>query len=142
MDLLLISRDALGSSVLGTLLTAVDAKKAGLDVAVLATQEALAAFARGTFEWPRELAPQSVRFPMCDRAAKLGVPVLGSGQGRQLDARGAVRLACEAGVTLLACPIWSALLGLDGALPEGFQPVERAALPALLTGAKQVIGTL
>ncbi len=142
MDLLIILRDALGSSVMGGLLTAIDAKKAGLDVAVLATQEALAALASGTFAWPRELAPQRVRFAMCDRAAKLGVPVAGSGQGKQLDVRGTVRLARENAVAIHACPIWSALLGLDGALPEGLVALERSALPAFLTSAKQVIGAL
>ncbi len=140
MDLLIILRDALASSVMGGMLAAIDAKQAGLSVGVLVTQELLAGIAGGTLSWPRELAPQMVRFPMCDRAAKLGVPVAGSGQGRRLDARATVRQAADAGVVLYACPLWSALLGLT-APPEGFTPLDRTDLPKLLTDAKRVIGT-
>ncbi len=43
MDLLLIVRDALASSVASNLLTAIQAKEAGGEVGVLFTQEALAA---------------------------------------------------------------------------------------------------
>ena len=78
---------------------------------------------------------------MCDRAAKLGVPVAGSGQGRRLDARATVRQAADAGVVLYACPLWSALLGLT-APPDGFTAIERADLPKLLMDAKRLIGTL
>ncbi|MFN7956271.1 MAG: hypothetical protein U0610_31480 [bacterium] len=141
MDLLIILRDALASSVMGGMLAAIDAKQSGLSVGVLVTQEALAGLAGGTLAWPRELAPQGVRFPMCDRAAQLGVPVAGSGQGRRLDARATVRQASEAGVALYACPLWSALLGL-AAPPDGFTAIDRADLPKLLTNAKRVIGTL
>ena len=56
MDLLLLLRDALARSRVGTLLTAMHASKAGQEVGVLFTQEALSAVAQGSFEWPRELS--------------------------------------------------------------------------------------
>lgn len=142
MDLLVILRDALASSVVGSLLTAVAAKKAGSQVGVLVTQEALAALARGSLEWPRALSGQAMRLTMADRGADAGVPVLGRGEGRQLDPKALIPIARDAGVTLYACPIWTSLLGLEGHLPDGLQAVETGALPALMQDAKQVVGTL
>lgn len=142
MDLLLILRDALASSLIGSVLAAVDAKRSGREVGVLVTQEALAALARGTFGWPRELAGPELRLAMADRAEALGLALTTKGDGRQIDARAVVALARKTGVPLYACPIWSALLGLEGALPDGLQALERAALPALLVSAKRVVGSL
>ena len=142
MDLLFILRDALASSLVGSLVTATDAKKAGCDVGVLFTQEALAAVARGSFEWPRELSGQEMRLAIADRGAAAGLPLLGRGEGRQLDAKRLIASAHEAGVRLFACPTWSSLLGLEGTLPCGIQSVDTAALLNLIQGAKQVVGTL
>ena len=141
MDLLLIVRDALASSLVGSLLTALHARKAGQDVGVVFTQEALAAVAKGSFAWPRELAGQEMRLTMADRGAPMGLPLLGRGEGRQLDAKGLMAQARETGVTLYACPVWSSLLGLE-TLPAGIHSLDTMAFLALLTGAKKVIGTL
>ena len=111
-------------------------------MAVLVTQEALAALARGSFAWPRELSDQPVRWTLADRGDALGVPVLGRGEGRQLDPKGLVARAREAGVVLYACPIWSSLLDLGKQLPEGIDPLPAADLPGLIQDAGQVVGTL
>jgi len=74
MDLLLIVRDALASSLVGSLATAMTAHEAGRRVGVLFTAEALAALARGSFAWPRELSGQSMRLLMADRGPALGLP--------------------------------------------------------------------
>jgi predicted peroxiredoxin len=142
MDLLLILRDALGSSLVGSLLLALNARKAGRQVGVLITQEALAALARGSFAWPRELSGQELRRKLADRGAELGAPVLGRGDGRQLDVKGLVERAREAGVELYACPIWSSLLDLTGELPEGIRELDAADVADLVQDAKQVVGTL
>lgn len=142
MDLLFIVRDASASSVVGNLLTAARAKKAGQEVAVVFTQEALAAIAHGTFGWPRELAGQEMRFLMADHAAALGVPVCGRGESRQIDVKALVAQIRDEGVPLYACPLWAALLGLGGTLPQGLQAVSTDAVCTLLRDAKQVIGTL
>lgn len=142
MDLLLILRDALASSFVGSLLTAIRARQDGSEVAVLVTQEALAALARGSLAWPRELSGQENRWTLADRGAELGVPVSARGEGRQLDARRLTLQARDAGVVLYACPIWVSLLDLDGELPEGLSGLEPAALIDLLRDAKAVIGTL
>lgn len=141
MDLLFILRDALASSLAGTLLAATAARQAGRDAGVLFTQEALAAIARGSFAWPRELSGQEMRLTIADRGAAAGLPLLGRGEGRQLDVRGVVAAARAAGVRLYACPTWSALLGLQ-TVPAGLEPLDTAALLVLLEGTTRVLGTL
>ncbi len=141
MDLLLILRDALASSLVGSLAAAMNASKAGRKVGVLITQEALAALAWGSFEWPRELSGQEMRWRMADHAAAMGVPVSGRGEGRQIDAKGLISQAQQAGVTLYACPIWSSLLDLEGKLPGGIQVLDAEGACALIEDAKQVVGT-
>lgn len=142
MDLLLILRDALASSLVGGLRLAVEAKKAGQEVGVVFTQEALAALALGSFEWPREISGQEMRLIMADRGAAAGLPLSGRGEGRQLDAKGLIAQAQEAGIILYACPVWSSLLGLENRLPHGMQTLDTAALLRLIQDAKKVIGTL
>ena len=92
--------------------------------------EALAALARGSFGWPRELAGQEMRLALADRAAEAGVPLTARGEGRQIDTKGLVAQAREAGVVLYACHIWSSLLGLQGKLPDGLESLDEAALCA------------
>ena len=77
MDLLLISRDALSSSLISTTFTAIEAKKAGIDVGVVFTQEALAAICEGTFVWPKGLTGQELRWKMADNAKAMGMPTMG-----------------------------------------------------------------
>jgi len=142
MDLLLVLRDALASSLVGGLLAAMDAKKLGQEVGVVFTQEALAAAAKGSFQWPRELSGQDMRLLMADRGAELGLPILGRGEGRQLDAKALISRAREAGVRLYACPNWSALLGLRDEPPHDMETLDAQAFQALVRDATKVVGTL
>lgn len=142
MDMLLILRDALASSLVGGLSMAMNAKKAGLEVGVFFTQEALAAVAGGSFEWPRELSGQERRLTMADRGAAAGLPLLGRSEGRQLNAKGLISESHRAGVVLYACPIWVSLLGLEGKLPDGVQAIDMDAALKLVQEAKRVVGTL
>lgn len=143
MDILFICRDALASSLMGNLLTAMAAKKAGENVGVVFTQEALMAAVAGTFSWPRELAGQELRFKMTDNAAAQGLPTTGGrGDGRQIEVRKLIGRAKEAGVPLVACPLWTGLLGLKGKLPEGMKEVDVPELMKMMKEAKAVVGTL
>jgi len=142
MDLLLILRDALASSLVGGLSLALEAKGAGEEVGVVFTQEALAAAAAGSFAWPRELAGQEMRLRLADRGKAAGLPILGRGEGRQLDAKALIARAAEAGVALYACPVWSALLGLEGAPPPGLRALDVAGFLRLLGDAKRVVGAV
>jgi hypothetical protein len=142
MDLLLILRDALASSVVGGLLLAMETRKTGREVGVLITQEALAALAGGSFGWPRELSGQEMRLGLADHAAAAGLPPSGRGQGRQIDVKGLFARAREVGVVLYACPIWSALLGLEEKLPDGLERLDAAALCSLIRDSGRVVGSL
>lgn len=141
-DVLLILRDAIASSVVGTVQAAMEARRAGKEAAVLITQEALAAVVRGSFAWPRDLSGQEMRLGIASRAATLGLPIMGRGEGRQIDARAMIPLALEAGVRLFACPLWTELLGLEKDLPPGVELLEATQAQELIANARTVIGTL
>ena len=141
MDLMLIVRDALASALVGTLLTARDARAAGRDARVLVTGEALAAVAGGTFAWPRELAGQAMRLALADRGKALGLPLTAKGEARQLDAKALLAETAAGGVPVYACPVWSALLGLASP-PAGLTAIERPDLARLIGEARTVVGAL
>jgi hypothetical protein len=142
MDLLFIVRDALASSLIGTLLAAQDARQAGRTVGVVVTSEALAAVAGGSFGWPRQLAGQAMRLGLADRGSKaLGLPLLTKGEGRQLDPKALLAATIADGMPVYACPLWSALLGLD-APPARLTPLDRPGLARLLAEAGKVVGSL
>jgi hypothetical protein len=121
---------------------AMHASEGGRKVGVLITQEALAALAGGCFEWPRELSAQRVRWTIADSGKSKGIPLLGRGEGRQLDVKGLLSKAREAGVAVYACPIWTSLLGLEGRMSETIQSLDGPGLSALIKDAKQVVGSL
>jgi len=142
MDLVLICRDALASSLLGNVLVAIEARKAGSEVAVLFTQEALAALAGGVFLWPPALQGQQIRLAMVSNAQAMEIPVMLRGEGRQIDALAMVEKAKQAGVPMYACPTWSRLLNVKGKLPPGIAEIDTATALKTLAEAKRVIGSL
>lgn len=142
MDLLLILRDAEGSSAISTLCAARDARADGSEVVVLVTQAALSALATGSFEWPRALSGPPMRMALATAGKRLDLPVAGRGAAKMLDPKALLRQLSQAGVPLLACPTWSTLLGIEDALPEGLQATDREYVTKLLVSAKQVIGSL
>jgi len=142
MDLLLICRDALASSFVDNLLVAIEAKKSGAQVAVLFTQEALAGVAGGTFSWPQGLSGQERRYKVADTAAKLELPVMGSGQARQLDYRQVLEKARQVDVPMFAPSMWVEFLGLNDGLPTGISVIGSQALLKMVMDAKTIIGSL
>lgn len=142
MDMLLICRDASASSLVSNLVLAMKEKGRGLKVAVLFTSEALAALARGTFLWPRELQEAEVRLAMADNGKKAGLPVTGRGEARQLDIWQILNQAKESGVPMYASPTWVGLLGLQDKLPPGVKGLDTDSAGKLFAEAKQIIGSL
>jgi peroxiredoxin family protein len=141
MDVIFICRDALANSLLGNLLLAMEAHKAGTKVAVLFTEDALAALSTGAFLWPQALQGQPTRLAMANNASALDVPVMLRGEGRQVNALGMVEKAHQAGVPMYACPAWSQLLDVKGKLPEGIAEIDLPTALKTLGEAKQVIGS-
>jgi peroxiredoxin family protein len=141
MDLVFICRDALASSLLGNLVLAMEAQKAGSKVAVLFTQEALNALDGGAFLWPQGLQGQRTRLTMATNAPAMDIPVMMRGEGRQVNALDMVEKARQAGVPMYACPVWSQLLDLKGRLPTGVAEMDLPTALKTLGEAKRVIGS-
>ena len=92
MDLLLIVRDALASSLVGTLLAARDARDAGREVAVLVTGEALAGDRAAAPSRGRASSPgRRCGSALADRGKALGLPLLAKGEGPPARPQGAAR---------------------------------------------------
>lgn len=141
MDLLLICRDASASSLLGNLMVASEARKAGSNVGILFTEGALAALCRGVFLWPKELHGQEWRLTIADNAKSAGMPIMGRGEGRQVDVMGFLNKVKAEGIPMYACPGWCRLLGLHGKIPQGIQELDFPEAEKLIGESKRVIGS-
>jgi peroxiredoxin family protein len=130
VDLVIICRDGLVNSYISSLVAAMESKKAGGDVAVVFTQEALYALAEKKFRFSKSLEGMSDKIK--DNAKKAGLSA---------DPLDLVKAAKDAGVKMLACPAWSDLLEVRGKLPEELEIPELPELLGIIAGAKQIIGT-
>lgn len=143
MDVLFICRDARADSLASNLLMALEARKAGMEVGVMFTSEALEAVAEGSFRWPPGLTGMHLRLRMADNARGMGLPIKGgSGQGREFNPGAMLRAAQEEGVSLYACESWSNLLNLKNKLPEGFGLMDLPATLRIISETNNVIGSL
>jgi hypothetical protein len=138
---ILICRDALEDSVLGNLAVARAIGQNGGQATVIFTGEALAALDTGTFAWSENFKTREARSRIIASAEAAGFPLADKERDpRWSDVRGMVRdLAGESGVRLVACPVWSRLLGIDGQL-DHLEHIEEAQLVALLQEANTVVG--
>lgn len=141
MDLLLICRDGSASSLLGNLMVASEAKKSGSTAGILFTEGALAMLCQGVFLWPRELQGQEWRLRIADNAKAAGMPIMGRGEGRQIDVVGFLNKLKDEGLPMFACPGWSKLLGLQGKAPAGIQELDFPGAERLMQESKRVIGS-
>ena len=140
MDILLICRDALGNSVIANLALALDARRRGRRAAVLFTEEALAALAGESFGWSPLFRSRPARITISRGASAMGVPVAAERDDRWTDFPRLLAAAHEAGVELLACPIWSQILGLDDRLPVEVSVMESTEALERLMDERRVIG--
>ena len=141
MDMIFICRDALENSLISNLVMAIEAKKDGINVGVIFTQEALAALAGETFSWSPLLQERGKRLKIAQGAKKMEIPMISARDARQTDVWNLVNAAAEAGVALFACPVWQGLLGLEEKLPSQIQKIQLPEALKLLTDARKVIGT-
>lgn len=138
--MLFICRDALEDSVIGNVGLAMEAQKAGSDVAVVFTGEALAALAGQALGWSPLFTDRKARITISRNAAAMGIPVAHARDNRWTDLSRLLDAAREAGVMLLACPLWSRVLALDGKLPPQVMEIDMAAWLRELGEAKTIIG--
>lgn len=141
MDVFLICRDALENAVIANLAVAMDVRRRGGAAAILFTGEALAALAGQSFGWSPLFRTRDARIAISRGATRFGVPVAAERDERWTDIGRALDAAREAGVELLACPLWSDILGIRDSLPERLTPVtDLAALERCMSG-RQVFGS-
>ena len=124
MEIIFICKDGDYGSLLSHFVDAVTAKKAGKDAGLIVAEEALRAIATGDFT-PR---------PALDDHINWGVI---RGAGFPTDCNGLLTLAKEAGVPIIACGGWTAILGLQGKLPEG---VIVGEIGPILLEAEKIVG--
>ena len=143
MELMFISRDAREDSLLGTVMMAMEARKAGADVGILFTGEAIAALSGRSFNWSPLLEDRESRMGISRTAKELGYPLASprDRRGRWTKPLQLLPAASEAGVRLLACPLWSKLLDAGEKLPEELEQIEVESLVRELRQAQKVIGS-
>ncbi len=142
MDVFLICRDAFENAVIANVAVAMDVRRRGGAAAILFTEEALAALAGQSFGWSPLFRTREARIAIARGATRLGIPVAAERDDRWTDVGRMLDAARAAGVELLACPVWSAILGIRDALTDRLTPVaDLATLERWMTG-RQVIGAL
>lgn len=141
MNRVVICREALEDSVLGSLALARAFVRSGGEASVVFTGEALRALDTGTFEWSRNFKTREAQASVIATAEEAGLalahPEL---DGRWSDVRTFVQsMKSEPGIRLIACPLWVALLNLDPCL-DYLEQISDGALVELLDTADTVIG--
>ena len=136
----MICKEGTEDSVVGNVALAKACRAAGRDAAVLFTGEALAAISRGPFAWSRLFAGRDTRMAISKNAQAQGLPLGAERDSRWTDIRRFLRETAGDGVPLLACPIWSGLLGMEDA-PEGLRQISNEELVEALSSAGVVVGS-
>jgi len=124
MELVFVCKDGDLGSLMSHFVDAITAKKAGVDAGLILAEEALLAIATGEFS-PR---PVLDKFALAEAIRRIGLPA---------DRDSLLAAARDAHVPIIACGGWTAILGLEGKLPEG---VTVGQIGPILLEAKKVIG--
>ena len=140
MDMILICRDAVEDSVIGNVAMTMAAKKEGQDVGIIFTEEAFAALAGESFGWSPLFQNRDARIKISRNATAMGIEVADARDNRWTDLSRLLKAAKEAGVRLMACPLWSQILDVDGKLPPEITAIDSATMLKELKEAKIIIG--
>ncbi|GEM_PF-554827 len=143
MELLFIFRDAREDALLSTVVMAMEAQKAGAETGILFTGEAIAALSGKPFTWAPLLVDWDTRMLVSRTANELGYP-LASPRDKRMRWTKPLQLlpaAKDAGVRLLADPLWSKLLNAEEKLPGDLERPDTASLLQELRQAQKVIGS-
>ena len=127
--------------MLGTVVMALEARKAGAEVGVLFTGEAIAALSGRSFAWSPLLEDWETRMRISRTAKEMGYPLANPKDARWTKPLQLLPAASEAGVRLLACPIWSKLLNIEEQLPGELERLDTSSLIAELRQTPKVIGS-
>ena len=136
----LVCRDARADSLIGNIALGLQLKEAGTDVAVVFTGESLKAFTGEILMWPPQLNNRPAQMEIAKGGTAMGLEITAEFDRRWIDTDRLIQQAVARGLPLIACPVWTQLLGLDAALPSYLGRVETQAFLADLQSARQVIG--
>jgi len=136
----LICRDALENSVISNIAMAMEAKKNGSNAGVVFTQEALVALAGGSFRWSPLMENRGTKMMVSKNATAMGIQIASEKDKRWTDIYRLLKSAKEAGISLMACPLWSQLLQVEGKLPPEISAVDSQTLFKEMNQAKTIIG--
>ena len=140
MDVILICRDALENSLLGNLAMAMEVKKNGTDAGVVFTQEALAALAGEPFRWSPLLENRPTKMKVSKNATAMGIQMTSEKDKRWTDTGRLIKSAKDAGVQLMACPLWAKLLDVEDKLPPEVTVLDSQEMLKKMNEAKTIIG--
>ena len=140
MDVILICRDALENSLLGNLAMAMEVKKNGTDAGVVFTQEALAALAGEHFRWSPLLENRPTKMKVSKNATAMGIQMTSEKDKRWTDTGRLIKSAKDAGVQLMACPLWAKLLDVEDKLPPEVTVLDSQEMLKKMNEAKTIIG--
>jgi len=140
MDVILICRDALENSLLGNLAMAMEVKKNGTDAGVVFTQEALAALAGEPFRWSPLLENRPTKIKVSKNATAMGIQMTSEKDKRWTDTGRLIKSAKDAGVQLMACPLWAKLLDVEDKLPPEVTVLDSQEMLKKMNEAKTIIG--
>jgi len=143
MDLLFICRDALEDSLLSTIAMAIEARKANAETGIVFTGESVAALSGQSFDWSPLLRDWGTRVRVSRTATEMGYPLASTGDKRMRWTKPLQLLpaAKDAGVRLMADPLWSKLLNAEEKLPGELERPDMASLLQELRKTQKVIGT-
>jgi peroxiredoxin family protein len=140
MDIVLICRDALENSFLSNVGVAMEARRNGSSAGIVFTQEALAALAGGPLRWSPLLENRGTKIMVTKNATAMGLPLASEKDKRWTDIHRLLKSAKEAGVVLMACPLWSKLLEVEGKLPPEISSIDSQTMFTKMKEAKIIIG--
>lgn len=124
MEMIFICKDGDFGSLLSHFVDAKVAREAGEDAGLVVAEEALWAIATGKFT-PRPALDEYINWDVI------------RGAGFPTDCDGLLTMARQSGVPIVACGGWTAILGLQGKLPEG---VTVGQIGPILLEAKKIVG--
>ena len=130
VELMMICKGRHVNSLVTNLFVAMEAKKAGVDVAVLLTESTLTAITERSFELSALLRPHANK--IAENMKNMGLPA---------DPLELVKATKDAGVPIYACPAWVGLLDLKGKLPPEITEIDLPTALKAIGEAKKVIGT-
>lgn len=141
VSVVVICRAAEEDAVIGSIGLTQAFVEAGQGATIVFAGEALHALGRGTFRWSECFKGRDARTLIIRNAEKAGIAAADRTRDpRWSDVRALLEgIASDGTIRLVACPVWSSLLG-QGAEPAYLETIESSELVALLAAADTIVG--